>query len=90
MGIVSNFAMPVVGRDRAIFERYRQRFEQAGVEIRPIIAGDMTEQLFYKKYAVESASCPNTHCIHRQGFYFGNRADLAEEEVNFLCSLLRP
>src|SRR5262249_35854772 len=48
--IVSNFAMPVVAKSEAVARTYRSRFEQAGVEIRPLIAGDISQQPFFRKY----------------------------------------
>ncbi|HEX4048170.1 MAG TPA: DegT/DnrJ/EryC1/StrS family aminotransferase, partial [Elusimicrobiota bacterium] len=81
MELVSNFAMPVVFRERERFERTRQAFTDARIEIRPIIAGDMTRQPFYRKYVSEPEPCPNSGLVHQQGFYFGNNPDLTEEEL---------
>lgn len=89
MDLVSNFAMPVVCKDQQTFEKYKKRFEDHNVEIRPIIAGDMSQQPFYKKYVAEHASYPNTHFIHEHGFYFGNNPELTEEECTVLCSLVQ-
>jgi CDP-6-deoxy-D-xylo-4-hexulose-3-dehydrase len=46
MDKVSNFAFPVVLKTKELWEKYKQKFEEAQVEIRPIIAGDMTKQPF--------------------------------------------
>jgi CDP-6-deoxy-D-xylo-4-hexulose-3-dehydrase len=88
MGIVSNFAMPIVLKTRELFEAYRAKFENAGVEIRPIIAGDITLQPFYRKYVSDTNECPNARLIHSQGFYFPNNPELTTDEVEVLCSLL--
>lgn len=81
MELISNFAMPVVFRERQGFERTRQAFTDAHIEIRPIIAGDMTRQPFYRKYVKTPEPCPNSGLVHSQGFYFGNNPDLDEEEL---------
>ncbi|PIR95910.1 MAG: DegT/DnrJ/EryC1/StrS aminotransferase [Candidatus Doudnabacteria bacterium CG10_big_fil_rev_8_21_14_0_10_42_18] len=87
---ISNFAMPVVCRTKDLWKRYTKKFEDAGVEIRPIIAGDITKQPFYMKYAISKQTlCPNTALIHEQGFYFPNNPELKEKEIVFLCELLR-
>jgi CDP-6-deoxy-D-xylo-4-hexulose-3-dehydrase len=87
MSRVSNFAMPIVCRDATFAKRLCAHFEQSGVEVRPVIAGDMSIQPFYKKYA-EPQNCPNTKIIHEQGFYFGNNAEMTDQEIEYLCTLL--
>lgn len=89
MEIVSNFAMPVVCKTKELFLKYCKKFENANVEIRPIIAGDMTKQPFYRKYVKNVSPCKNANFLHQNGFYFPNNPELTEEEVNILVKLLR-
>jgi CDP-6-deoxy-D-xylo-4-hexulose-3-dehydrase len=35
--LVSNFAFPVICKSREILEKYQEKYEKAGVEIRPIV-----------------------------------------------------
>jgi hypothetical protein len=51
---VSPFAMPFICRTRELFEKYTMAFAGAGIEIRPMIAGNMQLQPFYKKYVAAS------------------------------------
>lgn len=88
MDIVSNFAMPVVCKNAETFEAMRKKFMDAEVEIRPIIAGDITQQPFYKKYVPTAGVCEHALFTHHYGFYFPNNPELTEEEVTLLCSLL--
>lgn len=88
MDIVSNFAVPVICKNTETFKAYRERFDRHDVEIRPIIAGNMVRQPFYKKYARTNISCPNADTIHTNGFYFGNNPDMTNEELDVLGSLL--
>lgn len=88
MEIVSNFTMPVICKNKNIFNKYRKRFEKNKVEIRPIIAGDITKQVFFNKYA-RSVECKNASFIHAHGFYFGNNPELMGEEINLLVDLLK-
>lgn len=87
MDLISNFAMPVVCRTDALARKYKKRFSDAGVEVRPIIAGDITRQPFYRKYAGRTR-CPNSALIDRNGFYFGNNPEMTPAEIRTLCSLL--
>ncbi len=89
LSTVSNFAMPVVYTSEEAFAKACQTFVEAQVEVRPIIAGNITEQPFYTKYIPHPELCPNARIIHRQGLYFPNNPELTEEEVEQLSSLLR-
>lgn len=81
MDCVSNFAMPVVFHDRPQFERAREIFTAARIEIRPIISGDVTRQPFYRKHVGAPDPCPNSAAAHQRGFYFGNNPGLTEREL---------
>ncbi|BFT94823.1 MAG: DegT/DnrJ/EryC1/StrS aminotransferase family protein [Minisyncoccus archaeiphilus] len=89
MGLVSNFAMPVICKDVSLLGVYLKRFMEAGVEIRPVIAGNILEQPFFKKYINSVVNCHNSNLIHRQGFYFGNNPEMTSEEIGLLCNLLK-
>ncbi len=90
MDLVSNFAMPVICKNKDCFEKYQKRFEKNNVEIRPIIAGNIMEQPFYLKYKDKNGiNCKNTRLIHENGFYFGNNPELTTKEIKFLCNLLK-
>lgn len=88
MNIVSNFSMPVICKTPELATQYRKRFEKAAVEIRPIIAGNMTKQPFYKKYVTDISPLPNSDLIHANGFYFGNNPEMTDLEIQILCKLL--
>lgn len=88
MNIISNFAFPLICRNRETFKKYIQKFNENNVEIRPIIAGDMTKQPFCRKYFTFN-ECKNASYIHNVGFYFGNNPDLTEAEIAVLLSLLK-
>ena len=88
MCVVSNFAFPVICKSPEIFSKYLKRFKKANVEVRPIIAGNITQQPFYRKYNAATGSNPNAEYIHNCGFYFGNNPELTGKEVATLCGLL--
>ncbi|HMS25105.1 MAG TPA: DegT/DnrJ/EryC1/StrS family aminotransferase [Acidimicrobiia bacterium] len=89
MDVISNFSMPVICKTPELAEKYRTRFSDANVEIRPVIAGNMTKQPFYKKYVQDESTQPNSDLIHANGFYFGNNPELTDFEVVTLCELLK-
>lgn len=88
MDIVSSFAIPVIVKDASKVDYYKKKFSDAEVEIRPMIAGNMARQPFYRKYVANSGSQPNAEFIHRNSFYFGNNPELTTEELEILSNLL--
>lgn len=88
MDLISNFAVPVVARTPELAAAYRRRFKNAGVEIRPIIAGNVTRQPFYRNYAETDPHLRNADTVHLNGFYFGNHPELTASELELLDSLL--
>jgi CDP-4-dehydro-6-deoxyglucose reductase, E1 len=88
MDLVSNFAMPVICLNKEMADKYKNKFIRNSVEIRPVIAGDISRQPFYKKYAGSSAVCQNASLIHGQGFYFPNNPELTRQEMQSITALL--
>lgn len=89
MDVISNFAMPIICKVPSIVDHYKQLFIQEGVEIRPVIAGNMTNQPFYKKYLPTAEKCLNSDIVHSNGFYFGNNAEMTKSDITRLTRLLR-
>lgn len=84
MNKISNFAFPLVFNTKC--EKYKRLFLKNQIEIRPIIAGNIENQPFYKKY-VKKRGCPNAEFIHENGFYFGNNPEMTTEEIKILSNL---
>lgn len=89
MNVISNFSMPIICKTPELAQQYKAKFEAAQVEIRPVIAGNMTKQPFYKKYVDDVAPRPNSDLVHANGFYFGNNPEMTDEEITILCDLLK-
>ena len=88
MDVVSNFAIPVVAKDKGVFESLKKRFADSDVEIRPIIAGNIAKHVFYTKHNFKKTESPNADYIHAHGFYFGNNPELTKAELKLLEKLL--
>lgn len=84
----SNFALPVVCKSQEILLKYIQKFNNADVEIRPIVWWDITQQVFWKELYGENIEKTQASLIHEQWFYFGNSPEYTEEEINLLLSLI--
>jgi CDP-6-deoxy-D-xylo-4-hexulose-3-dehydrase len=89
MGIVSNFAFPLILKTKELCEKYKEKFQKNGVEIRPVIAGNIQRQPFYKKYVQDSIDCKNAEFVHNNGFYFGNNPELTKKEIRLITKLIK-
>ena len=85
---LSTFAFPLVCKTAELRTHYLQKFTEAGVEIRPMIAGNMQEQPFYKKYVIHLYDLPGADMMHSNGFYCGNYPELLEEDLLVFEELL--
>jgi len=80
---VSNFAVPLICKTEDFQGKLRKKCKNK-IEIRPIVAGDLTQQPFFRKYMPFCANnfvYPNSQIVYKQGLYFGNNPDLTEEEI---------
>lgn len=88
MSFVSNFAYPLIFKSKEELEKYKCKFLEAKVEIRPIVGGSMTEQPFFRDL-IKTTDCLNAKKIHELGFYIPNNPELTNEEIETLCKLLK-
>lgn len=86
MDFVSSFALPFVCTSPSIREHYIREFAGAGIEIRPLIAGNITRQPFYEKLVGKHHFLPGADILHNQAFYCGNYVELTEEDIETIKS----
>ena len=89
MNVVSSFSYPVICKSSEIRDHYVAQFSGAGIEIRPMIAGNIQKQPFYKKYVNTNEDLPGTDLIHNNGFYFGNYPELTDSDLEVISNCLR-
>lgn len=85
---ISPFAMPFICKSKELFQKYTVSFSGAGIEIRPMIAGNMQRQPFYRKYVATMYPLPNTDIIHDCSFYAGNYPELTRADLDIFASCL--
>lgn len=88
ISILSNFAFPVVCKTPKLRKKYLDRFSSAGIEIRPMIAGNIQKQPFYKKHVEDIFDLPGTDLLHNNAFYCGNYPELTEKDLEIIRSCL--
>ena len=86
--ILSAFALPFICRSPELKTIYVKRFHDAGIEVRPMIAGNMQRQPFYKKYSRKNYDLPGAEIVHHNGFYCGNCPDYTEKEIRIIISCI--
>ncbi len=77
----SNFAFPVITRSKEARDKYIEKANKAGIEIRPVVAGSINNQAFFTKHVAKKYVLPNAEYVHNFGFYFGNNSDLTKKEI---------
>jgi CDP-6-deoxy-D-xylo-4-hexulose-3-dehydrase len=85
---LSTFGIPFICKTSERRDYYVDRFIKAGIEIRPMIAGNMLKQPFYKKYVNESYELPHTDQLHTNAFYCGNYPELTSEDLQLIAEQL--
>lgn len=85
---LSTFAFPFVCKTKELRDKYLSRFSGAGIEIRPMIAGNMQAQPFYSKYVKQIHDLPGTDFLHENGFYCGNYPELTDVDIEVISSCL--
>lgn len=88
INVLSTFAFPIICKTPKLREQYLQKFSGAGIEIRPMIAGNMQNQPFYSKYVPKKYNLPGTDFIHECGFYCGNYPELTTTDLETISSCL--
>jgi len=80
------FAFPVVCRTSKLRDHYLKQFSGAGVEVRPMIAGNIARQPFYKIYDSTPHDLPGAEMLDECGFYCGNYPELSTRDLDTLAS----
>ena len=87
---LSNFAIPIVCRSTKNRDDLLAKCNNK-IEVRPVVAGNITKQPFFKKYLPnhgKSFKNPNADLIHKQGFYIGNNPEMTDKEIDIITKIL--
>lgn len=68
----SNLCLPFVCKDKDTYSKLISKFEEYGIEYRPIVAGNLLKQPFLKDYSIVGEGPFNVDIVHEQGTYIGN------------------
>jgi CDP-6-deoxy-D-xylo-4-hexulose-3-dehydrase len=88
MSFVSSFSFPFVCKTSALRDHYIKEFAGAGIEIRPMIAGNMQLQPFFSKYSSNKDELKGANHLHQAAFYCGNYPELTPSDIETISSCL--
>ncbi len=88
ISLLSSFCLPVLCKSPVLRQKYLDQFAGAGIEIRPMIAGNMQKQPFFSKYVKNTYALPGSDFIHDCGFYSGNYPELSDADIEIVSSCL--
>ena len=88
ISFIPAFSTPIIAKTPQLKEKYVERFKDK-VEIRPLIAGNMTKQPYWVKYGLEDYNLIGTDFLHENSFYFGNYQELTQEDLSVIKELLK-
>ncbi len=81
---ISNFAYPIVTKNR---NKIIQKLIDNNIEVRPLIAGDMSKKpMWIKKYG--EVILPNCQLINEYGYYIPNHQDLTSDKINLIINII--
>ena len=83
----SSFCLPLICKDAKLMPRLKKAFEEAGIENRPIVGGNLLRQPFLAKY--KHIKAPNADILNDQGVYVGNSQFVTLEMVAKLIDIVR-
>jgi len=90
ISLLSAFSLSFLCKNRNLRDKYVERFLSNGVEVRPLIAGNMANQPYYRKYIKKTYSLPGADMLDECGFYCGNYPDMNDEDITLINKCLEP
>jgi len=69
---ISSFCLPFVFKNSGKSKVFQKMLQDAGIETRPMISGNLLRQPFLKHLGLKHEDFPNAEHIHHNSFYIGN------------------
>lgn len=85
---ISSFCLPFIFKEIADKNTLKNALNEAGIEIRPIISGNLLKQPCFSKYGI-GTNFKNAQIIHENGFYIGNNQFVSDERLGILDSIIK-
>ena len=89
MDVLSSFAIPIICKSSDVLNTYINKFKKNNIEIRPMIAGNMKDQPFFKKYTKCDNDLKNSNFVHHNSFYCGNNPDMTKDDIALIKETIK-
>jgi CDP-6-deoxy-D-xylo-4-hexulose-3-dehydrase len=84
----SNFAFPLVPREKKVADALKLELERNGIESRPVVSGNLLLQPFVAHIQPERGSYRNINIVHENGVYVGNNHLIDNREIDLLSGVI--
>lgn len=85
----SSFCFPFICKDKTIYNKLIEKFEEYRVEYRPVVSGNLLKHPFLKGYSIESTNKLNVDILHQCGIYIGNNHFVNDRDIDILKTIIR-
>ena len=89
--LLSNFAFPIICKNKKIFDHTINILKKKKIELRPIAGGDIFSQPFFSEYRNLSKRGELKNCLKIKdcGMYISNDPNLKTSDLNYVATALR-
>jgi len=84
---ISSFCFPFISKDIGIHQKLIKKFDEYGVEYRPVVSGNLLNQPFLKDYSMDLKNSKVDH-LDSMGCYIGNSHFVGKKELDLLENIL--
>lgn len=85
---ISSFAFPFISKNINTHRKLIKKFEENGIEYRPVVSGNLLNQPFLKNYSINIEN-PNVQILNQSGCYIGNNHFVGKSEMELLKNILK-
>ncbi len=82
--ISSTFTLPFIFRQPEMKRKFRDLLVKEGVEIRPLLGGNLLRHPAFSNLGYEPEDFPNAELLHFNAFYVGNHQGIGDKQLDWL------
>lgn len=82
----SSFSYPMIVPDRL---KLSKAFDEAGIECRPLVCGNMESQPFVIEHFPPSKGAPNAEMIDKHGLFVPNHTEVTFDDIEYICKIVK-